>query len=94
MQDHSPGWYQVKCNDVKHKSTHHAQRNGNRGYPHVSVTARTVSLYKTMLITFAFEQCHKIETLHDATQGCHYFLLKSDKTMIDISVTAAYWITH
>lgn len=60
----------------------------------MSVTAGTVSLYKTMLITFAFEQCHKIETLHDATQGCHHFLLKGDKTMFDISVTAAYWITH
>lgn len=63
------------------------------GYPHVSVTC-AISLHKTMLITFAFEQCHEIETLHDATQGCHYFLLKGDKTKFDIRVTAAYWITH
>lgn len=47
-----------------------------------------------MLITFAFEQCHKIETLHDATQGSHYFLLKGDKAMSDIIVTAAYWTTQ
>lgn len=45
---------------------------------------------KTMLITFAFEQYHKIETVHDTTQGCYYFLLKGDKTISDISVTEAY----
>lgn len=46
-----------------------------------------------MLIKFAFEWCRKTEILHDATQGYHYFLLKGDKTMSHISVTAAYWIT-
>lgn len=24
MQDHSPGWHEVECNDLKQKSTHHA----------------------------------------------------------------------
>ena len=63
-------------------------------YPHVSVTVGAVNLYKAMLITFAFEQCHEIETLHGATQGWYHFLLKGDKTMFVISVTAAYWIMH
>lgn len=63
-------------------------------YPYVSVTVGEVSLRKAMLLTFAFEQCHKIETMHGATHGQYYFLLKGDKTMFATGVTAAYWITH
>lgn len=36
-------------------------------YPHASVTVGAVALYKVMLVTFAFEQCHKIDTRHGAT---------------------------